>query len=108
MPTSSPDDRVPKILGGDVELGNFLLGIDTPGGSGFAASRGLLREIPGVASERRLAGSLWLATLAGSAAPANAQDWGRVFLRSNGGCCYIDSDHLEVALPETRSAYDYV
>ena len=33
------------------------------------------------------------------------QDWGRKFLR-NGGCAYIDLDHLELATPETLSAFD--
>jgi proteasome accessory factor A len=35
------------------------------------------------------------------------QDWGRKFLR-NGGCAYIDLDHLELATPETLSAFDQV
>ena len=36
------------------------------------------------------------------------QDWGRRFLPGNGGCFYIDLDHLELCLPEVRSAYDHV
>ncbi len=37
-----------------------------------------------------------------------AQDWGRRFLPSNGGCIYIDLAHLELAMPEVLSAYDHV
>lgn len=37
----------------------------------------------------------------------NPQDRGRKFLASNGGCIYIDLDHLELCTPEVRSAYDY-
>jgi proteasome accessory factor A len=36
------------------------------------------------------------------------QDWGRRFLPGNGGCFYIDLDHLELCLPEVRSAYDHL
>jgi proteasome accessory factor A len=38
----------------------------------------------------------------------NPQDWGRKFLPGNGGCAYIDLDHLELCLPEVVSAYDHV
>ena len=40
--------RVPKILGADVELGNFVAGLDTPAGSGSVASRLLLRQVRGI------------------------------------------------------------
>jgi len=42
------------------------------------------------------------------AAAADPQDRGRRFLPTNGGCAYIDLDHLELALPETLSAFDHV
>ncbi|HEY7443671.1 MAG TPA: proteasome accessory factor PafA2 family protein, partial [Vicinamibacterales bacterium] len=84
---------VPKILGADVELGNFILGIAAPDGTGQSASRRLLRELQGVET---------------GFASRNVQDWGRKFLPTNGGCAYIDSDHLEIALPETFSAFDHV
>jgi proteasome accessory factor A len=38
----------------------------------------------------------------------NPQDWGRKYLSSNGGCVYIDLDHLEVCTPEVLSARDYL
>jgi proteasome accessory factor A len=76
-----------------VELGNFILGIAAPDGTGQSASRRLLRELQGVET---------------GFASRNVQDWGRKFLPTNGGCAYIDSDHLEIALPETFSAFDHV
>ncbi len=90
---------VPKLCGADVELGNFILGRGRAARSGREASRALLREIdaPYVTHGGPLA-----------ARPYDPQDWGRKFLRSNGGCFYIDSDHLECALPEVRSAWDHV
>ena len=85
---------VPKIVGADVELSNFILGVTREQGTGALASRMLLAEIDGIDS--------------GTAAAAEALDWGRKFLPSTAGCAYIDSDHLEVALAETFSAYDHV
>jgi proteasome accessory factor A len=38
----------------------------------------------------------------------NPQDWNRRFLPANGGCVYIDLDHLELCIPEVLSAYDHV
>mgnify|MGYP000615072306 CR=1 FL=1 len=38
----------------------------------------------------------------------NPQDWGRKFLATNGGCIYIDSNHLEICLPEVRRALEHV
>ncbi len=38
----------------------------------------------------------------------DSQDWGRRFLASNGGCAYIDLNHLELCIPEVLSATDFV
>jgi proteasome accessory factor A len=38
----------------------------------------------------------------------NPQDHGRTYLAENGGCVYIDLDHVELCLPEVVSAYDHV
>lgn len=38
----------------------------------------------------------------------NPQDVSRRFLSSNGGCAYIDLDHVELCLPEVLSAFDHV
>jgi hypothetical protein len=87
---SSPDPRVPKIVGFDTELMN----VDPErADAGFSACRALLREIDGI--------------------PANhgvvcEQDSGRMFLPGNAGSIYRDLDHLELAGPECRSAIDFV
>ncbi|MFN0058702.1 MAG: proteasome accessory factor PafA2 family protein [Planctomycetota bacterium] len=36
------------------------------------------------------------------------QDFGRKFLPANGGCVYIDLDHLELCVPEVTNAFDHV
>ena len=38
----------------------------------------------------------------------NPQDWGRKYLPANGGCAYIDLNHLELCLPEVTSAFDHI
>jgi proteasome accessory factor A len=98
--------RLPKILGADVELGNFLTGAAdaTPAGTGALASRLLLHEIDGIATRNT---AIVPIGAAGAQAP-NPQDVGRRFLATNGGCAYIDSDHLEIAIPEVQSARDAV
>lgn len=85
---------VPKILGADVELSNFVLGLSEPDGTGRMASRALLSAVRGVPA------SVFTTT--------QSLDWGRKYLPANGGCVYIDSDHLELALCETFSAFDHV
>ena len=85
---------VPKVIGADVELSNFILGISEPAGTGATASRWLLAAVPGISS--------------GSIATTYAIDWGRKYLPEDGSCVYVDSDHLEVALSETFSAFDHV
>jgi proteasome accessory factor A len=48
-------DGVPKVLGGDVELANFILGAPYDvAGTGREASRALLRQVVGVPARRRL------------------------------------------------------
>ena len=39
---------------------------------------------------------------------SHSEDWGRRYLAGNGGCAYIDLDHLELCLPETTNAYDFL
>jgi proteasome accessory factor A len=113
---------VPKLCGADAELGNFVLGVQSPEGSSSIASRLLLREIDGLPQNGPVyacgystcAGQDGLVDLdAGgvlrvAAGAYNPQDWGRKFLRQNGGCAYIDLNHLELCIPEVISAYDYV
>jgi hypothetical protein len=107
--TKTDPARTPKVLGADVELGNFILGVETAGGTGDAASRLLLREISGIPNHATPAATAW--SYGGRhvpASPIDPQDTGRLFLPSNGSCAYIDLDHLELALPETLSAFDHV
>lgn len=113
--------KAPKLMGGDFELGNFILGDPAQSKTGSRASRLLLRQIRGFPVSSRESqtseggpSSSWGSTRAGrqhhqSAPPAfNPQDWGRQFLADNGGCIYIDLDHLELCVPEVLSAYDHL
>jgi proteasome accessory factor A len=123
--------RVPKIIGADMELGNFILGSDRPGGTSRHASRALLAEIEGYPRERSLGssnhsrfeelslrghstslgfygGNAGLVRDDGLGYGYDPQEWGRKFLASNGSCAYIDLDHLELCTPEVRSAWDFV
>lgn len=43
----SRDNCLPTLNGADTELGNFIRGLERPGGTGYEASRALLREIEG-------------------------------------------------------------
>lgn len=90
----NPPERLPKALGADIELGNFLLGEGCEYGSGSRASRLLLRCIPGISGRAFF-------TL-----KQDPCDIGRKWLR-NGACCYIDLEHLEICLPEVRNAWDF-
>lgn len=106
MSKKTRDHHVPKLCGADIELGNFLTGSRPgfEGGSSMStaaeASRALLRQIRGFPKDNwaRSSGSYGF----------NPQDIARTFLSSNGGCCYIDLNHLEVCIPEVRSAQDHL
>jgi Pup amidohydrolase len=121
---STRENRTPKIVGADVELGNFIVGTRSVDGSGYLASRAILREITGV--------SQWSSSYSSYHLPAKkdavpghdghstrprvsaydsdywSQDYGRKFLSTNGGCCYCDLNHLELCIPEVTNAYDFV
>ena len=107
--------QVPKLCGADVELGNFILGREASGSTGAAASRALLRKIEGISAGARTWGYGWGsgwypggAAAGGSGYWYDAQDWGRKYLPSNGGCVYIDLDHIEMCIPEVLSCWDHV
>lgn len=130
--SAPPRPLVPKVCGADAELGNFILGVTSgPRGTCAAASRLVLREIEGIyhsswakpksspggyyggkgKDHHASAGSDGAA--AGKCASQSAwdydcQDWGRKFLAANGGCAYIDLNHLELCIPEVLSAFDFV
>jgi proteasome accessory factor A len=126
MPLDTRRHRsIPKLVGADFELGNFILGLEHREGTGPEASRALLREIDGVPAAGygyEAYGSYGSASRYGSygsygyrygwgdwsgGGSTNAQDRGRKFLATNGGCAYIDLDHLELCIPEVLSAFDH-
>jgi hypothetical protein len=133
--------RVPKIIGYDGEVGNFISGAKRFGSTGREASRALIREIEGGSGRsrkfllncpcsdcerrreklrRRYQNSTghsagWSAAVVRAFLEEAAvndrhdpRDHDRRFLAANGGCVYIDLDHVELCLPETRSVYDHV
>ena len=77
---------VPKVLGADFELGNFLIKPGEPDGLPEKAARLLLDEIEGFPERRGWGGS--------------SIEYGRRFLAGSAGSAYIDSDHLEINTPE--------
>lgn len=81
------------VLGKDMELGNVLLTDGKSDGRGRDAADLLLKQIPGVPRDGRAAVSQY--------------ERGRRFLVGNGGSAYIDLEHLELNLPEHRSAVDH-
>lgn len=120
----STASALPKLCGADIELGNFIVGLEQSAGTGYQASRALLAKIHGLprrqngyygnwSSYSSTARGAWLDSRAGicdsTSQPAhNPQDVSRRFLCSNGGCAYIDLDHVELCLPEVCSAFDHV
>ncbi|MBD3163168.1 MAG: hypothetical protein GF328_13785 [Candidatus Latescibacteria bacterium] len=135
---------LPKLCGSDVELGNFILGIEDARvlDTCQEASRALLREIDGLplwtgafgwyaapAHDSSRADTRWTGDLprsgSSSVEPGRvvawpttsvtvaggsdiSRDWGRRYLPGNGGCAYIDLNHLELCIPEVLSARAYV
>jgi len=99
---------VPKITGRDCELGNFILGDDYLGRSDGVASRRLLHEIAGAGGNASYSAYSTPRNDGTATLTCNARDWGRKYQSSNGGCFYIDLDHLELCLPETLDAFDHV
>jgi proteasome accessory factor A len=102
--------RVAKVCGADVEVGNFILGRPGDDDTGPEASRAVLRQIDGVPSDRYAAYAYGSAYGGWGPVPSawrDPQDVERRYL-TNAGCAYIDQDHLELCVPEVRSAYDHV
>jgi proteasome accessory factor A len=98
---------VAKLCGADMEVGNFILGMESASGTGREASQALLNEIDGVTS-RSSYGSTYYAHGYYWDSHGSSRDWGRKYLWTNGGCVYIDLDHLELCIPEVRGAHDFV
>lgn len=128
MTAKTTSDVFPKLVGADVEVGNFVLGAQGRRETGALASRAVLAEIEGhgeasqsntrcncpscagrrepQAGQGREPG--WSGSGPGASYYNTSQDWGRKFLPANGGCAYIDLGHLELCIPEVISAYDHV
>ncbi len=111
------EDIVPRINGADSELGNLIVGRTMTGGTGYEASRLLLDQFDGVPSAAVQAyAPAWRDAVGyhgyggASVTPITyySQDHGRKYLSTNGGCVYIDLNHLELCIPEVLSAYDHV
>lgn len=110
----------PIVCGADIELGNFVTGAPHLTGSCGEASQAVLRRIRGLPLSSSRTGSYssgsWQS--AGCVGQRDerdhacggslSQDWGRKFLPGNGGCVYIDRDHLELCIPEVTNAWDHV
>src|ERR1043166_4051773 len=108
LPSVNAPKATPNVLGSDGELGNFVLGLERENGTGAIASRALLREIEGVPGLADAApGQLVGSSSHAESAKYDPQDWGRKYLPANGGCFYINLDHLESCTPEVLSAYDF-
>ncbi|MBI4601625.1 MAG: proteasome accessory factor PafA2 family protein [Planctomycetes bacterium] len=99
---------VPKVIGTDTELANFVAGIEVTNGTGREASRALLRAIPGVLARDLAPAACTCGTPGSCRCGFDPQDWGRRFLPSNGGCAYIDMNHLELCTPEVLDALELV
>jgi proteasome accessory factor A len=82
-----------KVIGCDFELANSLERTGRGDGDVGEAAKLLLDEIAGYPRQRGWGGSFL--------------EWGRRFLEGNGGSAYIDSDHLEINLPEHTRAADH-
>lgn len=85
---------VMKLIGGDFELANTLERAGHLDGRGDQAALLLLNEIRGYPRQRYPSGTML--------------EYGRRFLEGNGGSAYIDSNHLEMNMPEHLAAKDHV
>ncbi len=109
MTTRSEPDRVAKMIGADIELGNFIHGGSYAGPTGHTAARAVLACMGGTTDCPAPSDKAHGEASVDGAEPylPHAQDWGRRWLR-NGGCVYIDLGHLELCTPPVRSARDHV
>jgi len=101
--------RWPQIGGADIELANFMTGVD-PARSNIAAAKAILAAFDGVSSpaEKDEPPSFYSEASQSDRPAFNPQDWCRKWSMVNGSCCYIDMSHVELALPEITSAKQFV
>jgi proteasome accessory factor A len=105
---SATDPRAnhpPQIGGGDIELGNFITGVDSTH-SGLAAARLVLGHVEGVGNQS--ASPYPAESSEADSSKFNPQDWMRKWSTVNGSCTYIDLQHVEIALPEITSAREFL
>lgn len=95
---------VKKIIGADVELANMVLGLEGQHATGYLASQLALQAVDGVPAQRPSSP----ADLRPPRPESRVVEWGRKYLRENGGSFYIDAHHLELNTPECLGAGDYV
>lgn len=69
--TKASSTALPKVCGADIELGNFIAGVEQIGGTGYEASRALLAELRGLPRQNGYYGSLSPSVYAGDAKEIN-------------------------------------
>lgn len=112
-PRCGAPEKWPQTGGADIELANFMTGID-PALSNMSAAKAILAQFDGVSTNDDKYASAAPAPSydsdgVESERPAhNPQDWCRKWSSVNGSCCYIDMSHVELALPEIASAKQFV
>jgi proteasome accessory factor A len=115
-PSPSPPggkSRWPRIGGADIELANFMTGVDLAQ-SNMAAAKAIIAEFEGISSPA-VKNFSTVSSLSydsdgreSDQTAFNPQDWSRKWSSANGSCCYIDMSHVELALPEIASAKQFV
>lgn len=113
------NSQLPKICGADIELANFILGVDHPRTTCFQSAQRVLDEIEGTPDRQAPSRELRQVSPAfrqwvgidrepdGEDETREGSFYGRKYL-SNGACAYRDHHHLELCLPEVLSAYDHL
>jgi proteasome accessory factor A len=103
-------ERAPKLCGADYEFQNFITNVSRIEGTGYEASRLLLRQIDGFTGDAPSSGGSAVSSSNSGSTTKSAyysQDFGRKFL-PNGMCFYVDLNHLEGCIAEVTNAYDHV
>ncbi len=101
--------HIPRLGGADIELANYIVGVDNRGRStGDEASRLLLAEVPGVLAISRDDKDHDKDRPEGKRSSHDFGAHGRKFLPCNGGSAYIDLDHFELCLPEVIGVRDHL
>lgn len=111
LPESVAGNDVPPavtVCGADVELANFVVGLDDDRDTALYAAKRTLRCVDGIRPARIAAAWRQAGGWHDSLRDDDVAEHTRVWLPSNGGCIYIDMSHVELCLPEVASAFDHV